>query len=648
MEKWLPSISQELECLSVIPVWVLLPGLDPLYWSSSILSKIASKIGSPLFADRVISTKERLGFARLMVEVDVSKPLVRHVILNTSFTDGVFQPVEYEWVPYFCHTCKKLGHESSRCKLNKIKAVHQVYRPKPGATVEQGSSEQQPPVSSEPPIPVSEHLVPVSEPHVQSGSPVSIIGKGSSSTPPPSQEAWNVRGLNVPLRQHEIKEFLAKNKAVVAGLLETRVKLANSNKIMNKFLRYRCVGNYSAHYNGRIWVLWQESLVALDVLQVHDQLVHCKVLLRQSNLSIFVTFVHGYNDGLDRRCLWHELLSISSTIDLGWLVIGDFNVVRNVEDKIGKYPPTSWEMLDFNACVGQCNLDELLSHGGPFTWTNNQDGVDTGRSRLDWAFMNPLWVLLFPNDMVFKFLNCWIEHPNFYDVFSSAWSGHVPGTPMYRLFAKLKRVKHALGGLHGAYYANLSARVALAHKNLLTCQVDLLNTPLDHTALHNVSVAKQAYIKLKEAELSMLAQRAKIHHNMLSDSNTSYFYAAVTTRKQHSFIGSIVDRHGQLHSSSDGVAYAITNYYQFLLGSSASVSILEPSVSYGVGVSHVQALSLTATITSVEIKNALFGMGSHKSPGLVGFSSEFFKASWEIIAKDFTDAVRSYFRSGKC
>ncbi|KAK9689229.1 hypothetical protein RND81_09G044800 [Saponaria officinalis] len=64
-----------------------------------------------------------------LIEVDVSKPLTQHVILNTPFYDGVMQPVEYEWVPYYCRTCKKLGHESSRCKLNKSKAIPQVYRP---------------------------------------------------------------------------------------------------------------------------------------------------------------------------------------------------------------------------------------------------------------------------------------------------------------------------------------------------------------------------------------------------------------------------------------------------------------------------------------------------------------------------------------
>ncbi|KAK9741399.1 hypothetical protein RND81_03G102500 [Saponaria officinalis] len=179
--------------------------------------------------------------------------------------------------------------------------------------------------------------------------------------------AWNVRGLNVPLRQHEIKSFLSENKVVVAGLLETRVKKANSSRIMNKFFRYQCFGNYSAHYNGRIWILWQESLVDLEVIEVHAQLVHCKVLFRQTNCSVFITFIYGFNDGLDRRQLWHNLMTVSPSISLGWLVIGDFNVVRCMEDKIGKNPPTVWEMMDFNGCLGHCSLAELPSHGGPFT-----------------------------------------------------------------------------------------------------------------------------------------------------------------------------------------------------------------------------------------------------------------------------------------
>jgi len=35
---------------------------------------------------------------------------------------------------------------------------------------------------------------------------------------------WNVRGINKPFKQKEIKNFLHKNKFEICGLLETRVK----------------------------------------------------------------------------------------------------------------------------------------------------------------------------------------------------------------------------------------------------------------------------------------------------------------------------------------------------------------------------------------------------------------------------------------
>ncbi|KAK9756226.1 hypothetical protein RND81_01G082400 [Saponaria officinalis] len=651
LQKWSPSISQELECLSVVPVWVLLPGLDPLFWSSSVLSKISSKLGTPLYADRVTSTKERLGFARVMVEVDVSKPLLHHVILNTPFSGGVIQPVEYEWIPYYCHTCKKLRHESSRCKLNKNKAVPQVYRPVANAVPIPAHSEKEP--AEKVAVPVDQPVVDRAEngSHTIEGTAAPSVeihvpaDTGPSTTPPPSHEGKFSSKLGV-----------GRNKVMVAGLLETRVKHANSSRIMNKFFRYRCSGNYSAHYNGRIWVLWQESLVALDVLEVHDQLVHCRVLFRQSNCSVYVTFMYGHNDGLDRKQLWHNLMAISASVDLGWLVIGDFNAVRGMKDKIGKHPPTVWEMLDFNGCLGHCSLAELPSHGGPFTWTNNQDGDYRGWSKLDWAFVNSLWVHLFPNSKVeilpagssdhsplmvtmgvsfafpkvFKFLNCWTAQVNFHSVVSRAWSTNIRGAPMFRLFAKLKSVKHALGELHRGFYSNLSARVAAAHTALLECQTDLMTSPLDPTFLHRVSEARQTYTRVKEAELSMLAQRAKILHLKLSDSNTSYFYAAVAARKHQSVITSIVDHHGQSHTSQEGIASALCDYYQFLLGSSTDVSALVPVG--GASVSAEQALTLSSVIVVLEIKNALFSMRSNKSPRLDGFSAEFFKAAWNIVS----------------
>ena len=55
---------------------------------------------------------------------------------------------------------------------------------------------------------------------------------------------------------------------------------------------------------------------------------------------------------------------------------------------------------------------------------------------------------------------------------------------------------------------------------------------------------------------------------------------------------------------------------------------------------------LIKPVKESEIREVVFRMLSDKSPGPDGFTTEFFKASWPIIAKDFTVAVQSFFSKG--
>ncbi|KAK9749960.1 hypothetical protein RND81_02G161900 [Saponaria officinalis] len=681
LQRWSPIISQDLECISVIPVWVLLPGLDPLFWSPSMLSKIASTIDTPLFDDCITTTKKRLGFARLMVEVDVSQPLVENVIINTPFSDGMVQPVEYEWVPYFCKTCKKLGHESSKCKLNKEKMVRQVYRPvqtvlEPveGAQVMMDKPVEKAQVK---PVEDAQQKHGVNQKRVIMAEPVRI-DTGVGQVVADERQMVTTHALSLSLKQVKDGYQRPGSRITLAitliGLLETRVKEANASRVLNKFPRFTTINNYSAHYNGRIWVLWQAALLDVTVLMVAAQLVHLKVFCKLLNTSFNITIVYGFNDGVSRKLLWHDLMGLAPSVDLGWLVLGDFNIVRTVEDKIRRHPPVGWEMMDFNGCLNWCSLDELHFQCGPFIWTNNQDGDDRGWSRLDWAFVNPLWLQSFSDSIMrvlpsgtsdqspllvslwlqvailksFKFLNCWIANEHFPGLVSSAWETMVTGTPAYKLFAKLKKVKYSLGQLHKDFYSSLSIRVNQCYSDLLVGQSDLLASPLNCALMEKVAVLKQRYYVLKKAELSMLAQRAKINHLKLSDSNTAYFYAAVATRRHLSVVGSIVDHHGQSCSSPTAVATAFYSYYQSLLGTANAVTPLNlNTLASGYCLNATDAEPLSAPVSPDEIKAALFSMGSNKSPGIDGFSVEFFKASWNVISRDFYAAVQDYFKHGK-
>ncbi|XP_074293128.1 uncharacterized protein LOC141620058 [Silene latifolia] len=130
LKQWSPTFTKEMDKISVVPIWILFPDLDPLLWSDIVLSKLANKVGKPMYADMTTTTKARLSFARVLVEADLSTELPENVILNTPFHGQINQQIVYEWRPYYCVCCGKMGHTDNFCKLNKAKqAAKEVWRP---------------------------------------------------------------------------------------------------------------------------------------------------------------------------------------------------------------------------------------------------------------------------------------------------------------------------------------------------------------------------------------------------------------------------------------------------------------------------------------------------------------------------------------
>ncbi|XP_074314009.1 uncharacterized protein LOC141649213 [Silene latifolia] len=156
LKQWTPYFSCIMESVAIVPIWILFPDLDPYLWTDSVLSKMASKVGKPLFADLYTTCHAMLSFARVLVEADVSKELPDQVVINAPFIGQSTQRIVYEWLPYYCKTCHKLGHLEASCKLNRpvvekdkvtqapepvavpkvapTKGSKQVYRPVPAAT----------------------------------------------------------------------------------------------------------------------------------------------------------------------------------------------------------------------------------------------------------------------------------------------------------------------------------------------------------------------------------------------------------------------------------------------------------------------------------------------------------------------------------
>lgn len=113
-----------------IPTWVQLHDVPPSVWSASGLSKLSSKVGVPLYTDKVTRDRSKMNFARCLIEVDVDKPPVIEFGVKMTGNRRYVQKVAYEHYPDFCCECKSFGHNFFTClTLGKVNSVKDGIEP---------------------------------------------------------------------------------------------------------------------------------------------------------------------------------------------------------------------------------------------------------------------------------------------------------------------------------------------------------------------------------------------------------------------------------------------------------------------------------------------------------------------------------------
>lgn len=103
------------EKLEKILVWVRLPNIPLEYFHKNFLMKIGRKIGDLKKIDQTTVSVYRGMFARICVEVDLSKPkLANYRVRNIE------KMIEYEGIFLICFGCGKQGHKKEECPLHNV------------------------------------------------------------------------------------------------------------------------------------------------------------------------------------------------------------------------------------------------------------------------------------------------------------------------------------------------------------------------------------------------------------------------------------------------------------------------------------------------------------------------------------------------
>ena len=111
LKQWCPDFDFGKEFLAEILLWVNFTKLTLNCLGVGSLSRIASAIGVPLFADECTTKKTRISYARMLIEVNVTKSIPQQITVMDPNGRTFLQEVVLEWKPQFCDKFQKIGHQ---------------------------------------------------------------------------------------------------------------------------------------------------------------------------------------------------------------------------------------------------------------------------------------------------------------------------------------------------------------------------------------------------------------------------------------------------------------------------------------------------------------------------------------------------------
>ncbi|XP_057432320.1 uncharacterized protein LOC130725081 [Lotus japonicus] len=107
---WSPEFISPAARVKKTLAWIRIPGLNVVFYDESFLMYVAQVIGKPIRVDINTLRGDRGRFARICVELDLTKPVYGKIMIEDFWYN-----IEYEGLHIICTKCGCYGHRSREC-----------------------------------------------------------------------------------------------------------------------------------------------------------------------------------------------------------------------------------------------------------------------------------------------------------------------------------------------------------------------------------------------------------------------------------------------------------------------------------------------------------------------------------------------------
>ncbi|KAK2658664.1 hypothetical protein Ddye_005197 [Dipteronia dyeriana] len=358
-----------------------------------------------------------------------------------------------------------------------------------------------------------------------------------------------------------------------------------------------------------------------------------------------------------------------------WIVVGDFNVSRRVQELVGGSSKISVAMEEFDSCLQSAELNDLRFSGFLHTWCNKRSNGCISK-KLDRILVNKEWMAKFEHSEAFflppsisdhspslvklglqgnkkncpfKIFNFLTERGDFLPLVESCWQENFHGNMQFQLCYKLRNLKKALKSLNKNTVGDVTVKSIEAKAALVECQRNLDLQPLDASLRIQKKELMSSYtLAVQTEEEDFLRQKSRVQWLKAGDRNSSYFFKAIKERRNRSKILSISGEDDSLIEGDTRVKSEAIGHFQNILGCSMPSRHGSRSLRNVIDkhISNDQVDYMSREVTNDEIREACFSLHPNKAPGPDGFNAYFFNKTWHIVGDNVINAIQEFFHSG--
>ncbi|GKB29529.1 RNA-directed DNA polymerase, eukaryota [Tanacetum coccineum] len=379
--------------------------------------------------------------------------------------------------------------------------------------------------------------------------------------------------------------------------------------------------------------------------------------------------VYAPHDPRDKCMLWDYLAHVINQWQGEVVIMGDFNEVHVKSYRFG----TNFNVLRaniFNSFINSTGLEEVHLGGSAFTWCHKSA---TKMSKLDRFFVSNNLLNIFPHisgitldrflsdhrpillresahdygPVPFQFFHHWIHLEGFNDFVTSTWNSapSVDSNGMRNLAGKLKFLK-----AHIKIWIKDNKSETVSTIANLKKELNQLDAVIDKGTGTEVEAEKRMEVlaalrNIDHIHSMDLAQKAKIKWSIEGDENSNFFHGILNKkRNQMNIRGITID--GVWKEQPNDVKQEFLSHFQdrFAKPSERRANI---DMRFPKTISEDQSQDLEREVSKQEIKTAVWGCGTDKSPGPDGFSFGFYRHFWPVIEHDVYMAVNHFFIHGE-